>query len=100
MKSQDYYSVLGIGRSASAGEIKSAYRKLARRFHPDVSADPDGKRKFQDVAEAYRTLRRVDTRTAYDRRALPGYSGDANGAANPLEAWRALFQWTAWAWFW
>ena len=100
MRNQDYYSVLGVVRSASGDEIKRAYRRLARRFHPDVSADPDGQRKFQAVAEAYRTLRRIDTRSAYDRRALPVLAGDACWPANPLEAWCALFQWTAWGWMW
>jgi curved DNA-binding protein len=55
-----------IDRKASGAEIKHAYRKLAKRFHPDVSADSEGERKFKDVAEAYRTLKYPASRAAYD----------------------------------
>lgn len=67
MKYKDYYAILGIERSASADDIKKAYRKLARQYHPDVSKDPAGEEKFKDVAEAYQTLKDDDKRAAYDR---------------------------------
>jgi len=101
MKTQDYYSILGIDRSASGDEIKGAYRRLAHRFHPDVTDDPNGERKFKAVAEAYRTLKLAETRTAYDHRALPGSDKDAAGwMLDPFGAWRTLFQWPNWVWFW
>ena len=103
MKIQNYYTVLGIDRRASGDEIKHAYRRLAQRFHPDVTSDPDGESKFKAVAEAYRTLRHADTRTAYDRRTLPGDGGgEFCWKAPAMSAWFALFQWPDWVWagFW
>jgi curved DNA-binding protein len=63
---QNHYATLHIDRCATCAEIKSAFRTLAQRFHPDVTNDRDGERKFKDVAEAYRTLKRPDTKVAYD----------------------------------
>ncbi len=67
MKYKDYYEVLGVARDAGAEDIKKAYRKLAHKFHPDVSKDPGGEEKFKDVAEAYATLKDADKRAAYDQ---------------------------------
>ena len=67
MKYKDYYGILGVERTASADDIKKAYRKLARKYHPDVSKDPKGEEKFKDVAEAYQTLKDTEKRAAYDR---------------------------------
>jgi curved DNA-binding protein len=67
MKYKDYYVTLGIERGASAEEIKKAYRKLARKYHPDVSKDPDGEEKFKALAEAYETLKDPEKRAAYDQ---------------------------------
>ena len=67
MKYKDYYSVLGVERDAGADAIKKAYRRLARKYHPDVSKEPDAEEKFKAVAEAYETLKDPDKRTAYDR---------------------------------
>lgn len=66
MKNHDHYATLSIDRCASCAEIKRAYRTLARRFHPDVSEDIDGERKFKDVAEAYKTLKLPASRVIYD----------------------------------
>ncbi len=66
MNRQNHYATLHIDRCASCAEIKSAFRSLAQRFHPDVTKDRDGERKFKDVAEAYRTLKRLDSKLAYD----------------------------------
>ncbi len=66
MKYKDYYTILGVERTASADDIKTAYRKLARKYHPDVSKDPEGEAKFKDIAEAYQTLKDGDKRAAYD----------------------------------
>lgn len=100
MKTQNHYSILGIERSASGAEIKLAYRKLAHRFHPDVSQDPDGEYKFKNVSEAYKTLNRADTRAAYDRLALSADNGDKTAwNINPLETWCARNPWRRWVWF-
>src|ERR1700754_1272122 len=66
MKYKDYYKILGVARGAGDDEIKKAYRKLARKYHPDVSKETNAKEKFQDVAEAYETLKDKDKRAAYD----------------------------------
>ncbi len=67
MKYKDYYSILGVDRSADADAIKKAYRKLAHKYHPDVSKDPQGEEKFKEVAEAYETLKNPEKRAAYDQ---------------------------------
>ena len=66
MKYKDYYKTLGVGRGAAEDEIKKAYRKLARKYHPDVSKEPNAKEKFQEVSEAYETLHDKEKRAAYD----------------------------------
>lgn len=67
MKYKDYYAALGVAREASDAAIKSAYRKLAQKYHPDVTKDPKGEEKFKEVAEAYQTLKDPEKRAAYDR---------------------------------
>jgi curved DNA-binding protein len=64
--SKDYYDVMGVERGASAGDIKQAYRKLAREFHPDISKDPRGTERFQEIGEAYAVLKDPEKRLAYD----------------------------------
>lgn len=66
MEYKDYYKVMGVARDASAEEIKRAYRKLARKYHPDVSKEADAEAKFKEVAEAYEVLRDAEKRKAYD----------------------------------
>ncbi len=74
MKFKDYYSTLGVERDANVDAIKKAYRKLAHKYHPDVSKDPQGEEKFKEVAEAYETLKNPEKRAAYDQlgRHAPG----------------------------
>lgn len=67
MQYRDYYEVLGLKRGADADEVKRAYRKLARKFHPDVSKEKNAEAKFKEVQEAYEVLRDRDKRAAYDQ---------------------------------
>ena len=66
MEFRDYYATLGVDRTASPDEIKRAYRKLARRYHPDVSKEPDAEARFKEVAEAHEVLSDPEKRAAYD----------------------------------
>lgn len=100
MKTQDHYGTLGIERSASSAEIKLAYRKLAHRFHPDVSSDADGERKFKLVSEAYKTLYRTESRRAYDHQGLPEHDNSALAwNAGVLDVWCSVNPWSRWLWF-
>lgn len=67
MKYKDYYQVMGLERTATAEDIKKAYRKLARKYHPDVSKETDAEEKFKEVAEAYEVLKDPEKRAAYDQ---------------------------------
>ena len=66
MEYKDYYQIMGVGRDASADDIKRAYRRLARKFHPDVSKEKDAEARFKEVGEAYEVLRDPEKRAAYD----------------------------------
>lgn len=74
---RDYYEVLGVDRKASPDEIKSAYRKLAKQYHPDLNKSPDAPEKFKEVTEAYETLSDESKRAQYDRFGFAAF--DNNG---------------------
>lgn len=93
--STDYYSVLGVPRDASPEDIKKAYRQLARKYHPDVSAEPDAEEKFKEVNAAYEVLSDTDKRAMYDRYGTevpPGFGGfDFGGMRDPFDIFAEVF---------
>jgi len=92
---RDYYEVLGIPKTASAEEIKSAFRKLARQYHPDVNHAPDAEEKFKEINEAFAILNDPEKRAAYDRYGFAGVSGNGSqwDASNfdPFEIFEQFF---------
>jgi curved DNA-binding protein len=98
MKFKDYYAILGVPRTASEDDIKKAYRRLARKYHPDVSKEPEAEARFKEMGEAYATLKDPEKRAAYDQlgqqrpgeefRPPPEWStqfGDAAGAFDEMD---------------
>jgi molecular chaperone DnaJ len=77
---RDYYEVLGVQRTAGEGEIKKAFRGLARTLHPDVSQEPDAQERFREIVEAYEVLSKPETRELYDRY---GHAGLRSGGFTP-----------------
>src|SRR5258708_3490238 len=77
---RDYYELLGVSRDADDGEIKKAFRRLARELHPDVSEAPDAQERFREVVEAYEVLSKSETREVYDRY---GHAGLRSGGFQP-----------------
>ncbi|MGC9347434.1 MAG: molecular chaperone DnaJ [Anaerolineae bacterium] len=92
---QDYYEVLGVSRDASPEDIKQAYRKLARQYHPDVNKEPDAEEKFKEVNAAYEVLSDSQKRSMYDRfgtEGPPGFGGfDFGGARDPFDIFAEVF---------
>ena len=72
---RDYYDVLGVDKGATDKEIKKAYRKLAMKYHPDVSDDEEATEKFKEISEAYAVLSDDDKRQRYDRFGHAGMDG-------------------------
>ena len=77
---RDFYEVLGISKTANADEIKRAYRKKAKQYHPDICKEPDAEEKFKEVQEAYEVLSDDNKRAAYDRYGHAAFEQGAGGA--------------------
>ena len=92
MEFKDYYNTLGVEPSADSKAIKSAYRKLARKYHPDVSKEEKAEEKFKEISEAYEVLKHVDKRAEYDE--LRKYR-NSEGPFKPPPGWQARQNWQA-----
>jgi curved DNA-binding protein len=89
MDYKDYYNIMGIEKDASQDEIKRAYRKLARKYHPDVSKEADAEIRFKELGEAYEALKDPEKRAAYDKL---GENWKAGQDFNPPPDWDAGFE--------
>ncbi|MFZ5557066.1 MAG: DnaJ C-terminal domain-containing protein [Pseudomonadota bacterium] len=92
MEFKDYYKALGVARDATAEDIKKAFRRLARKYHPDVSKEPDAERRMQEVNEAYAVLSDPEKRAAYDQL---GRSYRPGEEFRPPPDWDAGFEFSA-----
>ena len=85
MAKRDYYEVLGVSKDATEAEIKSAFRKKAKEFHPDLNKSPDAPEKFKEAQEAYACLSDKDNRAKYDQYGHAAFEnpyGNAGGGAS------------------
>lgn len=89
MQYRDYYKILGVSREATAEEIRKAFRKLARKYHPDVSKEPDAENRMKEINEAYAVLSDPEKRAAYDRL---GEGYQAGQEFRPPPGWDAGFE--------
>ncbi|XP_058786985.1 chaperone protein dnaJ A6, chloroplastic-like [Vicia villosa] len=92
----DYYTVLGVSRNSTKSEIKTAYRKLARNYHPDVNKEPGAEDKFKEISNAYEVLSDDEKRSIYDKYGEAGLKGQGMGGmgdfSNPFDLFETLFE--------
>ena len=88
---RDYYDVLGVSRGADEREIKTAFRRLARQYHPDVSQETDAEAKFKEINEAYEVLSDEDKRARYDRFGHAGVNGAGSGFSGGFGGFEDIF---------
>ena len=86
MEFKDYYRALGVGKNATADEVKKAFRKQARKYHPDVSKEADAARHMAEVNEAYAVLSDPERRAAYDALGAQAAAQRAPGRRRPCRA--------------
>ncbi|MBP9719134.1 MAG: DnaJ domain-containing protein [Candidatus Levybacteria bacterium] len=84
MAEKDFYTVLGVAKTASADEIKKAYRKLALEYHPDRNKSPEGVTKFKEITKAYEVLSDPKKRTTYDQFGAAAFEQGGAGAGGPF----------------
>lgn len=89
MEYKDYYAIMGLARDATQDQIKRAYRQLARKYHPDVSAEVDAEVKFKELGEAYEVLKDPEKRVAYDKL---GHQWSGNEDFRPPPDWNSGFE--------
>lgn len=89
---RDYYETLGVPRDANKDDIKKAFRKLARQYHPDVSQEPDAEARFKEINEAYDVLSDDDKRARYDRFGHAGVNGNAGYGAAGFGGFEEIFE--------
>ena len=87
MEFRDYYGILGVSPDADDKAIKAASRKLARKYHPDVSSEEDAAEKFKEISEAYQVLRDPEKRAEYDQMRQYGHAGVGAGGGEPPPGW-------------
>ncbi len=87
MDFKDYYAALGVSETSPPEEIKKSYRKLARKYHPDISKEADAEAKFKDVGEAYEVLKDPEKRAEYDQ--IRKYGARSDGSFEPPPEWRS-----------
>ena len=90
MEFKDYYEIMGLARDASQEEVKRAYRRLARKYHPDVSKESDAESRFKEVGEAYEVLKDPEKRAAYDQLLAGGHRGGEE--FRPPPGWDSGFE--------
>lgn len=90
MQYKDYYDIMGVAKNASQDEVKRAYRKLARKYHPDVSKETDAEARFKEVGEAYEVLKDPEKRAAYDQLGAQWKAGQEG--FQPPPDWDAGFE--------